>query len=463
MHVQIRYVEKPNKKREIMSSLMLFLCFAYVASFFIHSQVLQTCLAFLAMVVFFTSLPAVKAAPRLFGTMMFVTGLFLHIGKGSGAEEMISGSTANLPLLTLVTLVPLAAIPLKIGGYLESINFYLEKFIHDSKKMFGGITLFVFCLGPILNMGSIKVLHEMLQDVKLPPALLAKAYLIGFSTVMLWSPYFASVATVLYYLNVPVFDYLPIGLSLAVIQFLIGNLLFWRWEQKHGTIVKPPAAMLQRAGDKVQHRKRMRQLFMILAILLAALFTLEHLTRWPMITLVILIVLAFPVIWVAVNRQWTPFKQHLMEFKRHSVPMMNNEIVLMISAGLFSKSLIGTAAADGIQVFLLDISAQSFLLFVLTVMCVFVTLTFAGIQPLVLATILATTMDPVLLGTSKEVLALLLMICWSISAVLSPTNPVNIMVGNLVEKPGTVVGVKWSGIYLLTMFCIGACFLYVIH
>lgn len=83
-----------------------------------------------------------------------------------------------------------------------------------------------FILGPIINLGSIRLVDAMLAKLKLPVEFLGKEYVRGFMSVIMWSPYFAAVLLVLYYVNISVSDYLFFGVMLEFIQLLIGSILF---------------------------------------------------------------------------------------------------------------------------------------------------------------------------------------------------------------------------------------------
>ncbi|BCJ88301.1 hypothetical protein [Effusibacillus dendaii] len=246
--------------------------------------------------------------------------------------------------------------------------------------MFGSMSLFVFTLGPILNLGSIRVLHDMIKDLKLAPVLVAKSNLAGFSTVILWSPYFASVALVLYYLNVPVSHYIPLGLTLAVVQLVIGNLLFGLWFRKKGMLQRGVRSLEAEYQDTALHRKKLRHLGGFLVLLVGLIFLLEHVTKWPMMYLVSLISIFYPVLWLTGKQEWKEAAPHFQDFKISTVRTMNNEIVLFISAGLFGKAMAGTTFAAGIKSFLNLVATASFVYLIVAVIAIILVLTFVGVH-----------------------------------------------------------------------------------
>ena len=171
--------------------------------------------------------------PRLLGILMMGIGIIIEWSKGTGLEGISEGIFLILPLLSLITLAPLLSIPLKHEGYFGSVSHLLHHLLNKPKKLYAGITGTLFLLSPILNLGSIRIINDFLEDLRLPSAMSAKSYVVGFSTAMIWSPYFASVSLVLHYFNVPFKQYLIYGIGLSILSLLIGNLLFVLWEKRH--------------------------------------------------------------------------------------------------------------------------------------------------------------------------------------------------------------------------------------
>lgn len=449
-----------TKVQELKSNLILTMCFLYLIQFFVDSRYLDIFLTILVVVIFSICLFSVKPVPRLLGGGMFFVGITMNIIKGEGLGGIISGITTNLPLLTLIILVPLISIPFKIKGYFEATHYYIKKISHDSRKIFSGLTLFVFVIGPIMSVGAIRILHEMIRDLELKPKVLAKSYLVGYSTVVLWSPYHSSVALVIYYLDVSIMDYIPLALTFAVILLFLGNLIYWLSFRKSN---KVSSEYEKFDNNDTKYIKSIRNMITTVLILFLTVFVLEYITKWSMMFLVSLISVLFLVIWCTLNKEWKKVSSFIKDFKENSVQKTNNEIVLFISAGIFGKTLTDTPVANGIKIFLNDVFSMSFLLFITMILLIMLSFTFVGIHQIVIATVLITQLDSPIVETSPEVLALIFMIGWSMSAVLSPVNPLNLLVSSLVKKPALSVGLKWNGFYLLVMFVVGSIFTYIIY
>lgn len=443
---------------DVRSRLILLMCAGYFLQFVFHSDVVDQWVAIFVLVVFFSCLSLTRPVPRVMSLVMLFGGIGLHLSKGTELTEILQQVTANLPLLSLIILVPLISIPLRVDGYLNSIHYFLKRYSSQSQKVFAINSGFLFCLGPFLNLGSIRILHEMISDLRLNAVLLAKSYLVGFSTVVFWSPYLGSIALVLFYLDVPILSYLPYGLALAVIQWIIGNALFGLWLRGRGeeTVVLKK----EEGEDEPFHYRQMKRLFVTLILFLGVIFLLEFATGWPMMFLVSAFAVLYPLLWCLKTSKWKEASELFASYRSHSVPVMNNEVVLFISAGVFGKALIGTAAAQQINHWMTFLASKSIVLFMISVIAIVVVVTFLGVHQIVVVTALILQISPEAIGMRAEALALLFMMSWSISAVLSPFNPLNLLVSQSVNQPPLSVGMRWNGIYLLSIVLVGLTMVY---
>ncbi|WP_144855240.1 hypothetical protein [Paenibacillus cremeus] len=94
-------------------------------------------------------------------------------------------------------------------------------------------------------------------------------------------------------------------------------------------------------------------------------------------------------------------------------------------------SMQGTSLGNGIKRAMEGLAHHLFLLFAISVVLIIIAVTVVGIHPMVIVTALVIQMNAHELGTTNHVLAVLLMLGWSISSVLSPVNPLNMLVSRL--------------------------------
>jgi hypothetical protein len=433
------------------SYLILSMCVLFLIYYFIQNVWIGYFVVLLAITSFIGSAMKAKGFPRIIGIMMMGTGIILEIYKGTGAEGISQGILMILPLLCLVTLAPLLSIPLKLGGYFESIDSLLKNLLHHPRQLFAGITTSLFILSPILSLGSVRILSEFLSDLKLPTAMSAKSYLIGFSTAIMWSPYFASVSLVLYYLDMEVGKYIVYGVGLSFLSLIIGNGLFALWERRNPLErIHTPEVPL-----KKESQKQLILLGMFVTLLLSSSLTIEYLTKWSMIIIVCMISILLPIAWGLMTKGWHRLIPLLKNYRDHSVPMMSNEIMLFTSAGLFAHAVQGTTFANIVSDFLTGVAKDSILLFAVAVIVIVVVVTYLGLHQIAVIAALAMQLKAEELGISNLSLAMLLLLSWSISSASSPFSGLNLMVSKIVGISGFETGIRANGLHLAILTVIG--------
>lgn len=389
--------------------------------------------------------------PRWLGIMMMSSGMILEFNKGTGVEGISQGISLILPLICLITLAPLLSLPLRVSGYFEAVDSLLRNLLHHPKKLFAGITSTLFLLSPVLNLGSVRIISEFLKDLGLPSRVSAKGYLVGFSTATMWSPYFASVSLVLYYLDMPLRDYIGYGIGFSFVSLLIGNLLFAVWVRKHPLVQESESKMMLTK----HHRTQLIKLVMFVVGLMTASLIVESITHWSMVVIVCIVSILFPLLWALFSNGWRKLYPQWLDFRERTVSMLNNEIVLFTSAGLLGYAIQKTEFASGINDFLTGLAHQSFLLFASAVILLVIVVTYVGIHQIAIVSALAMQLNAGELGISNIALAMLLLLAWSTSAALSPFSGLNLMVSRIAKISGVEVGLRSNGLHLSIIIVIG--------
>ena len=433
------------------SYLIIGMCVLFLIQYFLKLQWLEYTVVCLSLLAFLSSALKADKFPRWLGIIMMTAGLLIEWNKDTGIEGISEGIFLILPLLSLVTLSPLLSIPLRLGGYFNSISVLLRNLLLHPKKLYAGISGTLFLLTPILNLGSVRIINEFLEELKLPSALSAKGYIVGFATAVMWSPYFASVSLVLLYLNIPYKDYIIYGIGFSLLSLVIGNVLFAIWEKRH--------PLTKATGVKVplekQHRKQLMKLVFFVILLIGSCLVIEHFTNWSMIVIVCLVSIIIPLIFGIVSKRWNELIPRLVDFRDRTVSMLNNEIMLFMSAGMLAFAMKGTAAANGVSDFLTVLAHQSILLFAIAVMVIVLCITYIGIHQIAAVGALAMQLNAVELGISNISLALLLLLTWSISTALSPFSGLNLMVSRIAGVSGVQTGLRYNGLHLFIIAVIG--------
>lgn len=433
------------------SYLILGMCALYLIQYFTELQWLQLVVVGLSLVAFLGSAFKADRFPRWLGIIMMTAGLVIEWGKGTGVEGISDGIFLILPLICLLTLAPLLSIPLRLGGYFGSVAVLLRNLLNQPKKLYAGITGTLFLLSPILNLGSVRIIHEFLEEIKLPSTMSAKSYLVGFTTAVIWSPYFASVSLVLHYLDISYDTYIIYGFGLSILSLLVGNICFAFWERRHpiSEEITPIVTI-----DK-EHRRQLMELILFVVVLMGSCLLIQKITDWSMIVIVCLVSVIVPVLFGILTKGWKRLISPLVDFTVRTVPMLNNEIMLFMSAGMLASAMKGTTAANKVSDLLIFLADRSFILFALAVMLIVLSITYIGVHQIAAVGALAMQLNPADLGMSNIGLALLLLLTWSISTALSPFSGLNLMVSRFANISGIQTGLRANGLHLSIFAIIG--------
>ncbi len=117
-----------------------------------------------------------KGIPYYMSIISLILGHVLIFKYQISYSIWLEGLTKNLPLATIFLMVPILSIPLKEGGYLETINCLINKNITKTRCTFFAISGSVFGLASIANLGAVRVLHDLIKPSKLHSRFLGKSF-----------------------------------------------------------------------------------------------------------------------------------------------------------------------------------------------------------------------------------------------------------------------------------------------
>ncbi|WP_277679450.1 hypothetical protein [Gracilibacillus dipsosauri] len=416
-------------------------------------------MSWIAFIVLIIALISANKTPKIMGIAILTATLGITVLSRIEISTLFYGIQENIPILVLILLAPLITIPLKLSGYLNKIVSVMTELKNNPDRAFLSILAILFVLAPILNVGSIRVTQELVKDIHFKPKFLTKAYINGYLSAIVWSPYFATVAIVLYLFDVSLSSYILIGLAFAIIQTLTGYLLFHFNKQEH-------QGYQSHSNDSPEELKRLyritAQFFGLILLLIGFLILLEYVTSLPMLLLVSLSAISIPVLWGVIARQLKVTFQETKNFIS-SVINSSNEIVLFLSAGLLGSALKNSPFAEGLNEIFQQIASLSVLLFGITIILLVIFFTVVGIHQLVIVPILIIQVQPDLVGIHPLALAFIFTVAWGLSVALSPVSATNMLVSNMLRAKWWQVGFKWNGVYVVVSAFIGLAIFFGLH
>lgn len=275
------------------------------------------------------------------------------------------------------------------------------------------------------------------------------ALLRGFTSCLSWSPMSISLAVVLKSLPSLMWQTALIaGGAMALLQFVVGWLID---RMSHRPSGAPPPRIEIKDGWSIH-------LFpagLIVAIFLIA-WSLEHWTSGTLIAGVMTGASLVSLVWLltqgqrrAAERPLTHATNRLKHYARNLVPSYRMELTILSTAG-FAGAVVGyfldpaTVAAG-----LAWVGAPAFVVPGLIVLAIVVG-GLLGLNAIITVMIISGALpDPEAFGVHSVIIGVTYLAAWGLTVGSSPVAMSTLIVGNLTERSGAVVGLAWNGLYTL--------------
>ncbi len=458
--------------------MVIFLLAAvYIAQQLTHWPPLVYVIGCLACSAVLLMLPQLKGVAKWLTLSFLTCGAAIMLAQRVAVGGWLEAAGMNATLVTLFVFAPLFGIPVRLPEYVAALKRFYETRMRSDTALFIGTQLLTQIMGGFINVGSIPVVYHL---VFVKPRssrismLLAAAINRGFGGAICWSPYFAAMTLVTSALSLNWSALLPYLIGLALLSITASVAADWKAlmakdEQVADVNVRavetgiddaagPAAAQSIVGADKVRrgekggaapvpasrHKMSTRGesaassfplgLALYLAAATAAILLLEQLLSLPMVIITCISAIVFPLVWCVAKGAMPVFRQGLGNHVNVTLPALQKEITLFLAAGFFSGSIATTGLGASIPDLLLLIPlpiALSFSLFTLLLMA---GTSLIGLHPIVVTSILATTIDPALVQISPVYFAILLLGSWGLSNPISPASAVNNLLAGLFNK-----------------------------
>ncbi|MFZ5944327.1 MAG: hypothetical protein ACOYVD_09470 [Bacillota bacterium] len=391
-----------------------------------------------------TSLLLARGPSLYFSIGSLVVGHFFLFYYQMGAQTWFNGITKNLPLGILLILVPVLSIPLKIGGYLSSLNGFIGRYAGKKNIFFPFLSLFIFVFSSFTNLGGIRVSYDLIREMKLPHKFLSKVFTAGFAACVPWSPYFGSANLILYYTDVSFSEYFIYGFTLGIIVLAAGNIMFARDPELQEEILLSIAeAKIDCTNSPVQSTK-VKILFFILFGLIVAVLAAEQLIPLSNMMLVVsLTSVVYATFWSILIKESKAFLTHIRNYSEN-ILQFTKEVLFFLSVGFLGVILANTPLQYLLQKFLTIISGYSIFFLVEFIIIITLLLSSIGFHQVITITALSLTIDPFSIGLTTVSFSLTLLAAWTVCIIVSPFVPYNILMGGLLQENSFKIGWKWN-------------------
>lgn len=438
------------------NGIIAILMITFISGQLFHSPLLEISYTILTAVVAVLGLIYSKGLPRMFGVAMIVIGSGVFLYQQQSLEIWAEGITKNLPLVCLVVVVPILGIPIGLGNYHRHLAGVTARFNQKPQFLYLFIAGLFSLIGPITNLGSLYIIHAMLEKLRLPNDLLGRVYVRGFTSVHTWSPYFASVFLVVYSLNIPIYQYLPYGLCLSVFQIIVAYYLFRYVEMRHVEL---------ESSENVSdfNMKKLNELFFVLLLLTGFIFLFEPFIQLNVSVLISVIVFVFAFSWTVYLREPKHFFKEVNEYRKIIFPNKANEVNLLLTAGFFGVVLSNTPISGYIHNVWVWLANTSVFILIFMTITIIALLSFIGVHQIVSISAVVATISYDELGINAIVMAMMLLSAWAVATTISPISPVITAVSSLLKENVYKITLRWNLLYAAVLLMIHTTVIYCIH
>ncbi|GEL77716.1 hypothetical protein [Tenuibacillus multivorans] len=438
---------KPKIIRPVAALLM---GLTYLFSQFVDHPALPIIVSMFAAVTIVSFIPYLSKTPMILISSLLVISALMSI-NGEGLTAMFNSLNSNVGLLAIFIFVPLIAIPIRTGKYLDYLDTIFNHYVKSSRQLYIYLKMSIMGVGAVMNLGTIPIMYhltgttsfESYEDTRL------KALIRGFAMSFLWSPYFISIALMLSYFDITWIDLFPIGFAFAIIGLLLGFLTI-------GTLSEPIETVQHNDETSIKKaRRKLIELVLIIVAMTGLTMTIEHSVDLSVLTIIPIMAIIVSVIWSLFYQSPKQLGKNLLKYSQERLPKMGNELSLFIAAGTFGVAILNAGANDWI-IYFLEGSGITHVLLLIPILTILVNaLSFVGIHPIITNTTLAITLSTSpIFAEDHLILSIGLLIGWMMTILISPFSATNLMVGSLTNSNSVRVGLRMNWKYAIVLYAI---------
>ncbi len=375
---------------------------------------------------------------KILGGVFLTTGLFMLINSGAGWKDVLLSFGPMLNLLTLFAMVPILALPIKLGNYAKGIQKFIKRNVKTSGQLYSMTSGISYFFSIFMNLATLPMTYYSMRPaanmypLQNKERFMSRAITHGFAMPLMWAPVTPIVGIVVEMTGVSWASMLPYVLPLSV----MGLLLDWYMgrvtarKKRHseaGHVVNETAASIGIEEEDHRGSGKISTIFIAIIIFNLLISVLEQKLTFSFIILVSLLVIPFAMGWSILLKKTEEFKSGLKgHFQTHLIKM-KEQFFIFLAAGFFISAiqfsntnvLLNTgigAVKDwiGIEVFIILLPFIP------------LALAFTGLHPAVGLALLAEALDPQNIGISPYILTVS-MLAGAVSAFLM--GPYNATLG----------------------------------
>lgn len=444
--------QKENWSWLFYSSLVLGITLLNILGQFVTAPILSYISGIYLFVFIVIMLFQIDGFVKYMSIVMLGVGVIILIGKGSSTDVWLRSVSINHTLVALFVSVPLLGIAVKSKKYIDALQGFYIKYLHNPTIFTAATQLFTHGMAIVLNMGAVSIFYYLSSS---NPVVKSKRFILtalmrGFASAITWSPFFAAMALVMGQLHLEWANALPYLFGFVVVSFIVSvtvDLLLQKRLSAEVSEGDEVAVTLEK--EVVVDWRKIIELVLLLLSMIVFVFLFDRMTSLSMPTVVILTAFLFPTIWLLIKNKKALLLKEGKNYIKTTVPLFKTEAVLFIATGFFSGAISETNFGSWLATTLTTLFQHSVIGISLFIAVTIIVFSLIGFHPIMLITLYVTSVDPTQLGMSVIYYAVLLLGAWGLATPVSPMTAVSHLLGSLTRVRVFTLSFRWNITYCI--------------
>jgi hypothetical protein len=402
--------------RSIIFTLSIFSYLIFILGGF---HFLVPVLSILSVIAIFISLPQAGLPAKFFTLLFLGFGSWIVLQKGIDLYGYLLTFGDMLYLLSLFALLPLLALPIKIGRYEQAIEQLLERKKKTPAQFYRSVSSISFLLSSFLNLATLPIMYHSVRAsaekiVKSKTdKFITLGIIQGYAVSITWTPFSGVVGVVLEITKVTWQKIFPILFLISSSALLINWLIFSVSANKNYPDLTDRAAeeiaASHREADQKNPLHTIIQIVGIIILLILLVVTLNHILSVGIVVTATLIAVPFAFLWALLLKEGGAFIKATSSYALNNIPGMAEQFAIFLSAGFFVKALHFSGYNHVVNEYF--VAFNHFVgdgIFLIALPLITLSFCFIGIHPIAAITLLAESLNPSVLGITPEHLTIAL-------------------------------------------------------
>jgi hypothetical protein len=392
---------------------------------------LRPVLSVLSVIAIVISIPQAGWPAKIFSFFFLATGTWLVLKKGIGIYQYLLTYGEMLYLLSLFAMLPLLAIPIRIGRYDLAIEQLLGRKVKTPAQLYRIISSISFLLSSFVNLATLPIMYHCVRNAAAKivksntDKFIATAIIQGFTVSVTWTPLSGVVGVALEVSQVTWQKIFPVLFFISFAALLLNWFIFstsdylakkkseTQSEDNHMlrlTSAGEEMAVTQSDADPVIHplRKLLEIIgAIILLIMLVVIF--NHILAVGIVVTGAVIAAPAALLWAISLKKMGAFLKAARSYVFDSMPGMAEQFAIFLSAGFFVTALHFSGYNHVVNDYFVDFNhLVGGRVFLIILPLITMSFCFIGMHPIAAMTLLAESLNPFILGITPEQLAIAL-------------------------------------------------------